>query len=256
MFKVYLLRFSARIVIFITALILFIIDRNNLNFEVKFGLSKGLTFINILWLILMAEMLQRFFPNKFFNMGCQKQFKINYKASAKPISNENLSKTIKLQNRRALNVLLLWVIANSVIGALYYKNIIDKNILLLISLFYFVGDLICVLFFCPFQWLIMKNRCCVTCRIFNWDAIMAYTPMIFVKSFFSWSLVLVALIILIRWEYTYHAYPERFIEHTNMNLKCNNCSNNDMCEVRKKTNSFLNNIFSNISDSFKTTFKM
>jgi len=247
MFKVYFLIFVIRVVLFITAFILLITgNKTSLDFCNEFGLSKGITYINVLWLLLILEMLHRFFPHKFISLGCQKQFRKNYKPVDKYVSNMEFSKIIKSQNRRASKILVLWIIVNSAIGILYYKDIIDKNILLLISLFYFVGDLICVLFFCPFQWLFMKNRCCVTCRIFNWDAIMAYTPLIFVKSFFSWSLVIVALLLLICWEYTYRAHPERFIEITNENLKCSNCSNNNMCKIRKKTNYFLNSVFNNV----------
>ena len=66
---------------------------------------------------------------------------------------------------------------------------------MLISLFYAVCDRICVLFFCPFQVWIMKNRCCVHCRIYRWDYVMMFTPLLFVPGPYSWSLLGLALIL-------------------------------------------------------------
>ena len=40
-------------------------------------------------------------------------------------------------------------------------------------IYYFV---ICILFYCPFQMWFLKNRCCVNCRIYNWDYAFLFTP--------------------------------------------------------------------------------
>jgi hypothetical protein len=84
--------------------------------------------------------------------------------------------------------------------------------------------MICILFFCPFQTWFMKNRCCTTCRIYNWDFAMLCTPFLFVPSFYTWSLLLVSLVVLIHWEITYRRHPERFSERTNQSLRCQNCT--------------------------------
>lgn len=44
------------------------------------------------------------------------------------------------------------------------------------------------------------NKCCTTCRIFNWDHLMMFTPMLFVKGFSSYSLILVAISVFAVWE--------------------------------------------------------
>ncbi len=44
------------------------------------------------------------------------------------------------------------------------------------------------------------NKCCTTCRIFNWDHLMMFTPMLFVKGFSSYSLILVAISVFAAWE--------------------------------------------------------
>ena len=56
----------------------------------------------------------------------------------------------------------------------------------MISVLFYVCDLICVLIWCPFR-LIMKNRCCTTCRIFNWDHLMMFSPLIFVGGLLTRS---------------------------------------------------------------------
>ena len=84
--------------------------------------------------------------------------------------------------------------------------------------------MICILFFCPFQSWLMKNKCCVTCRIYNWDYAMMFTPLFFVKNGFTWSLLALSVALLIRWELTFYRHPERFSENTNAYLKCKNCT--------------------------------
>lgn len=85
------------------------------------------------------------------------------------------------------------------IGILYFADLIDEGILLLISLFYSVYDMICILFFCPFQTWFMKNKCCTICRIYNWDFTMMFTPFIFVLGMYTWSLLFIALALFITW---------------------------------------------------------
>lgn len=70
----------------------------------------------------------------------------------------------------------------------------------------------------------MKNRCCTTCRIFNWDHLMMFTPMLFVDSFYSWSLLAVSLAVWLLWEACVLLFPERFCELTNAALQCSQCT--------------------------------
>ena len=93
--------------------------------------------------------------------------------------------------------------------------------------------MICILFFCPFQTWMMHNRCCGTCRIYNWDFAMMFTPLVFIMvtnndgviSFNPFAIILVvtSLALLLKWEITYRLYPERFSDHTNKSLRCENC---------------------------------
>ena len=189
----------------------------------------------------VGEMVERLLPSKTSSMGSQKQFKRNYLPSGeeKP----------KLQSwQRTLIVFVSWVALNAVFGTLFFLNIFDQGIMVLIALAYSVCDMICILFFCPFQTWIMHNRCCGTCRIYNWDFAMICTPLMFIVvtktdtgvfvNPFATTLVAASLILLIRWEIVYHTHPERFSDTTNMSLRCINCKEK-LCGHKKQLQKLL-----------------
>lgn len=221
-----------RSALFIIALIVYIINRMR-NATSPFGGLEHKPFIlTFIWIVFVLEMVLRFFPSKLESMGCQKQFKRNFKPTKK-VSPKNVSWQV------TFSIAAAWVILNGLIGLLYYKNIIDEGILLLICLMYSVCDMICILFFCPFQTWFMKNKCCTTCRIYNWDYAMMFTPLVFTKSPFYWSILVCALVLLARWEITYKLHPEWFSETTNCSLSCVNCEEK-LCHHKKQLKGFLN----------------
>ena len=112
-------------------------------------------------------------------------------------------------------------------------GILDDGIMILISGAYSVCDIICILFFCPFQTWFMKNKCCSACRIYNWDYAMMFTPLFFVKRFYAWSLLVLSFALLVRWEITFYRHPERFSENTNDYLQCKNCTEK-LCAHKKQ----------------------
>ena len=184
------------------------------------------------WVIFAIEMILRFFPSDTESMGCGKQFKRNY-IPAGPKDGKPHLDTWKTTFVSALS----WIILNGIIGVLYFTHVIDDGWLLIISLFFSVSDMICILFFCPFQTWIMKNRCCTTCRIYNWDYLMMFTPLIFTRSLFTWSLVAMAGALLVRWEVTVFTHPERFSEEYNAGIRCANCSEK-LCSHKKQLHRF------------------
>jgi hypothetical protein len=103
------------------------------------------------------------------------------------------------------------------------NNILKEAEMFLISAAFYVFDLVCVVIWCPFR-LLMKTRCCTTCRIFNWDHLMMFTPMLFIKGFFSISLIAVAASVFILWELSILLHPERFWERSNCSIRCSGCS--------------------------------
>ena len=180
----------------------------------------------IIWLVFMVEMILRFFPSHLESPGCQKQFRDNYISTGK-------TDIIIQDDNATVIVAFIWIILNAGIGALYMTNIIDQGIMLLLSLAYSICDIICILFFCPFQSWFLKNKCCSTCRIYNWDYAMMFSPLFFVPGKYTWSLLLASVILLVRWEITVWKYPERFSENTNAYLKCTNCTEK-LCVHKKQ----------------------
>ena len=52
---------------------------------------------------------------------------------------------------------------------------------------------------------------------------MMFTPLFFVAESYAWSLLVLSIALLIRWELTFYLHPERFSENTNEYLRCRNC---------------------------------
>lgn len=229
------LKLFYRSVLFLIALVLYIISRIRQTGTLFGGMEKNHVILNIIWLVYFIEMILRFFPSGIESMGCQKQFARNYK----PVAAEETLTKVKVQSGfRTAAVAAAWFALNGLIGVLYYVGLIDAGILLLISLAYSVCDMICILFFCPFQTWFMKNRCCTTCRIYNWDFAMMFTPLIFVKNVYAWSLVALSLALLIKWEVLLKMHPERFLDQTNLSLQCAMCEEK-LCQHKTQLRRFI-----------------
>ncbi len=228
-------KLTFRFLLFITALFLYIYNRSNPSGEYFGGFEQNDAFLAVIWVIFALEMVLRFFPSKLESMGCQKQFQKNY--IAKPNNEKRISVHPWIVT---FAVASAWFALNATIGVLYFMGVINRGILLLVCLFYSVCDVICILFFCPFQVWFMKNKCCVTCRIYNWDYAMMFTPLIYIPNIYAWTLLGLALLLLLKWEINYRVHPERFSEKTNCSLSCTNCTEklcnqkHQLIEFRKK----------------------
>ena len=225
-------KLTFRSLLFLGALILYIYNWIHHTGSSFSGFDENKFVLAAIWIIFTIEMILRFIPSNYESMGCQKQFKKNYHPTKIPKEQAEI-----LAPARTLSVLAAWLALNGAIGLLYHLNIIDEGILLLISLAYSVCDMICILFFCPFQTWFMKNRCCCTCRIYNWDFAMMFTPLIFVNTFFAQSLVFLSLALLVRWEYLVLRRPEYFSEKTNSSLSCAECQEK-LCHHKTQLKSF------------------
>jgi hypothetical protein len=133
-----------------------------------------------------------------------------------------------------LPVLIFWVVGNAVVALiLAFTGNLTHETAFLWTMFYFVFDVFSVVVWCPLQIWFMRNRCCATCQIFNWDGIMAATPLIFVGGWFGWIIFGMALVVLLRWEIAAARHPERFSESTNARLSCAQCTER-LCHIRGK----------------------
>lgn len=203
--------------LFLTLFILWVRKLVRGEEDVIFIIEKNPALIIIFWLLFTIEMFFRFFPSKIRSPGCQKQFAKNYIKTGRT--------EIKIDDNHAtILVALVWIGGNVAIGALNLVGIVSNDFMILLSSAFSVCDIICILFFCPFQTFMMKNRCCVTCRIYNWDFAMMFTPLFFVPAPYTWSLLAMSGLLLIRWEITFTRHPERFSENTNDFMTCKNCT--------------------------------
>ena len=185
---------------------------------------KAFSPLHILWMLWLADMVQQIVPlkNK-VALGSMKLWANRFQPIKDKVNYESLRSYIISTTKAAYKVMVLWILLVGVIGLLYYVGILGKIGLFLITVTFYVCDLICVLIWCPFR-LLMKNRCCTTCRIFNWDHLMMFSPLIFMGGFYAVSLVVLAVLAWLVWELCVMMYPERFWERSNAALKCSACT--------------------------------
>ena len=184
--------------------------------------------ILICWLLLMASMIFRLFPSKVESLGCQKEFAGRFRPTGQaPDPGE-----VRQADLGALRVLLFWTAANALFFLGYAKGWLDRRFLVCLAGFYGVCDIVCILFFCPFQSWMMHNRCCTTCRIYDWDYLMLCTPLLAIPSALALSACALAAVVFLRWEVTYRRHRERFFECSNDALRCANCQEH-LCKYKR-----------------------
>ena len=140
--------------------------------------------------------------------------------------------TKKRNNWKALFTFVLYFGALTIIGLLYLSyNFLEDIYIYLLFLLINISDYFCILIWCPYKSIILKNSCCYTCRITNWDYLMKSYILIFVPNFFTLTLVILGILLFLVWEYNHHVYPERFYPISNDSLRCNNC-NESLCKIK------------------------
>ena len=238
--------FVLRLCIYVASIVLFVLSLCGNEWAIKqfdvlngFNFFKSFSVLHIMWGIWVYCMICQIIPlpgklrliNK-ISFGSQKLFKTHYKEAANRPSRKELMKEYWKMTKRGLVLLAVWVSAIALISGikltLEFTNVVDSSILnrclFMLSMTFYACDLICGLFWCPFRTFFMKHRCCLNCRMFNWDHMMMFTPMTALPSFYSWSLLAMGLYVMFLWELMLLIHPERFFESSNENLKCANCT--------------------------------
>lgn len=230
-FIVYMARLCCRVLIFLFVVGLYIFRRDILTDMSTLRFFEHFTPLHVLWIIQMTGMLIHIFPVRITLSGFKSRAAV-YREPETPYERLALLEYVQAMNVRAWRVALIWICFNAIFGILVLLDVLGAEEMIVLSFFYFMCDLICMMLFCPFQKFMMGNRCCVNCRIFDWGHIMMYTPMIFFRSFYSWSLLFTAFIVMLRWELVYAKHPERFWRGSNTAIRCENCTDR-LCRIKK-----------------------
>ena len=198
----YLMDFALRAGIFLLIGIIYLAAPEQLDFTASTGLTLPLI---LLWAAVFCSMAAQLNPKSRLTRGCLKQYPTGCQLTA-DYDKDALAQAVKQQNRGAAKVAVLWLAV----------------------------DLICVLFFCPFQFFLMNNRCCVNCRIFAWGSWMMASPLMTVLHWYAQSLFWMGVVVLICWEVRFFRHPERFWHGSNLALRCDNCTDR-LCRYKKLT---------------------
>ena len=231
MLQIYMIKLVIRIVLFLVTAVIYLWDKSAIYRLIMMPLGQSVNFMHILWFIFMIMMIKHLFPKGKVTMALLKIEKREYEP-VQDYSEAELRSYVKTQNKRAAVIMVIWLLFNSIFGLLYQFGILEKSDLIMLTVFYFLCDYICILFFCPFQTFIMKNKCCINCRIYDWGHFMMFTPMIWFGDFYGLSLFIMAGIVLIHWEIIYAKYPERFWQGSNRRLQCENCKDKT-CQIKR-----------------------
>ncbi len=222
--KVYFSRLFGRVVLFLLAILLYLVEPGAFDVAKKGAFFAKFSPVHLLWALWVYDMVLQLIPVKaHISIGSQKVFPSLFRPMKEKANVQNLKQYVRDTTAAAYKVMLIWLAVSALISVLYRVGVVDHGVMVLIAAFFYVCDLICVLVWCPFR-LIMKNKCCTTCRIFNWDHLMMFLPIVALGSAFSWSLVLLSVVDFLVWEICVFLYPERFWENSNMALKCSECT--------------------------------
>lgn len=180
---------------------------------------------HILWSLTVLILIKRFIPylNKKINLG--KIYSINYKDTGpdNPHKRERLKKYKKKIDSGAMRSAIYWIFLVLTMWLWRKADMLSDMWIFIIVIFFIFMDEFCATVWCPFQ-AIIGNKCCNTCRINNWGYLMAFSPMILIPSFWTYSILFLSILAIIQWEYLYHKHPERFFELYNASLMCKNCT--------------------------------
>ena len=184
--------------------------------------------LTAVWLALMLSMVFRLFPSRWESLGCQKEFSLRFCPTGQAVPREE----VQSADRGAWRVLLSWAVLNGAFFLAHWRGWLSDRFLVCLAGFYGVCDIVCILFFCPFQAWMMHNRCCTTCRIYNWDYAMLCTPLLALRGVLSLSACALSLVLLLRWEWTYRRRRERFFQCANGALACGACQEH-LCRYKR-----------------------
>ena len=222
--RVYFARLVGRIGILLLCVLQYFRDKSAFDVAFGTGFFQKPTLLHLLWVIWLLDMVHQLIPaGGYIALGSQKLFRERFRPIREKINFHGLKSHIRTVNRAARLVMLLWVLLIGAIAWAHGAGILDRAAIFLIAVVFYVCDLICVLIWCPFR-LILRNKCCTTCRIFNWDHLMMFSPFLLTPGVYTTSLLAMSVLVVLVWELCIYLHPERFWEFSNLALQCSECT--------------------------------
>ena len=155
---------TLRLVILASLVIGYVVDSNWL-----IKCINSFSWIYIIWGLILIGLIIRLVPILNIHVGTKKIYKTHFVQK-----DYDKSKLNQLKNKDRCGifvVFLIGLVATGTIFILYYVNIIDDGILLIVSMVYLVLATVCEEIFCPFSYILFGAKCCNKCRIYGWDYI-------------------------------------------------------------------------------------
>ena len=222
--RAYVIRLIGRAAVLLLCAALYVLRRSEFEVIRGWGFLRRFSVLHLLWVIWVLDMLHQLVPARgYISLGSQKHFLSRFRPIAEKINYPALKAHIIATTKAAYKVFGIWLGLLAALAVLYFTGVLSREGIFLISVVFYLCDLICVLIWCPFR-LIMKNRCCTTCRIYNWDHLMMFSPFLLIPGLYTTSLLLMAFAVWVVWELCVMMYPERFWEMTNQALRCSECT--------------------------------
>ena len=118
--------------------------------------------VYLVWGLIMIEMVIAMLPDsKYLTMGSKKEFP-DYYVPVDGYDRLELYQYVQKNNLGAMWTLIVWMCFNAVFGALYVLDVIAEKELLLLCVFFYLADLICVVIWCPFQSFFLRTSAAST----------------------------------------------------------------------------------------------
>lgn len=223
--KVYQSRLIFRAAILAISVALLFLAPEQYDILSGFSCFDRFSFFHVMWFFWMFDMITQLVPShRFWPLGSKKFLKAFFQPLKDMLNTRAMIEYLKKSRRDALLVGGVWIALTAAIAIAYFTGTVNRRLLLLCTVVFYVCDIICVLYWCPFRVWFMKNRCCTTCRIFNWDHLMMFTPLLFIPGVYTWSLCLMSITVFLVWEISFAHHPERFWDGSNTALTCSNCT--------------------------------
>lgn len=215
-------RFIFRSILLVMFIIIFIVDKNKIIDILNYNVISSIKIYHLIWLYMTIETLFLIIPYTNNDSYNGKLFLKHYIPTEK-YDEEKLDKYMKRNNKHALSVLVAWIVMNLFLYIIYINYNLSTAYIYLVFIIYYWCDMFCINIWCPFHRLFFKSKCCNECRIYNWDHVMYCTPLLLIRSFWTYSLFALSLFVFLQWEYMIRKHPERFTPFTNKKLQCGSC---------------------------------